>query len=99
MTKDESQLQLQWIFRYRKFNNARVVYDLFNCFSSLSVPLNPALDQSILFINFFSNRLYTCSSNNKLSMSVIDYKSSVVYVKKDGYVFRLKPETQPGPSV
>lgn len=25
-----------------------------------------------------------------------DYKSQVVYVQKDGYVFRLKPETQPG---
>ena len=29
-------------------------------------------------------------------MSVVDYKSSVVYIQKDGYVFRLKPETQVG---
>ena len=28
--------------------------------------------------------------------SVVDYKSSVVYIQKDGYVFRLKPETQVG---
>jgi hypothetical protein len=28
-----------------------------------------------------------------------DYKSKVVYVQKDGYVFRLKPETQPGSSL